>query len=1121
MKQLWAMALAVWCVSAVGAEAPWKTLYSGDDATGDRVIALWQFQPGAEAADGSGRGHTLTLRGASRFAPDGLFGACLESFNSDDKDTPCGATAKNHPALTPKGAFTVEMWIRPKAELAEGTSFMLLDKQYFRRDGNPRGNKDYQIAMRPASGGRFMMDAYIGHGDAASHYPSAAVALPTGEWTHLAFAYDGAGLGRFFVDGRPAGQTRREGAGPAAPGPHPLVIGGRVGSTHSGFPGFIDQVRLIEGAPAWMPAVAAAAPPAGAAVPGAAEAAPAGASLAVAGGRTVFQRLEADATVTLRVVNNLGEPLQGLRVSARLDGSPMGGAPRVPDVASGGRARIRIPVDTALKPGAYALTARLEGQSGGTPVALEAAGRVTIVARPLPHVLPVVMWGIPEMSYKVTDFASLKAMGFTHTMLRETDVANFPRIWEAGKPVVPSLTPDSALAQMDQMLAEGLRYVISLSPARWVMQGGPDAAARQAHFQRVNRSGEAYGRSNPCGQFPEIQRFCHDVGLSISQVFGEHPALDGALIHTEYRDGSGLCFHPHDLEAYRAYAGRDIPPEAVDRGGVPARRRREFVPFNGIVAEDHPIPAFYRWFWSRGDGWNELHSQVHRGLKAGAHEGFWTFFDPATRCPPVWGSGGEVDVLSQWTYTYPDPPRMGLATDELFAMAEGRPGQRVMKMTQAIWYRSQTAPNLPAQEADRVAWEKAEPEAKFITIAPDHLREAFWLKLSRPVQGIMVHGSQSLGMGDPNHTHSYRYTNPDTRKALAEVIQAVVVPLGPALLQIPDPKAEIAVLQSFTSTVFGTPSTWGWGNGWMADVYLALQWARLQPRVIYEDAIQRDGLDGIRVLVLPDCPVLPAGVCDRILAFQRQGGVVVADARLAKAITPDILMSQPKAEAAPDLRKASLQALGEQLRQDLAPVLTWQADSSDPDMMVRRRQYNDTEYLFAVNDKRTYGDYVGQHRLVMEKGLPNQATLSIRRPGASVYDLVDCRAVAARATATGVAWEASLGPGEGRVYMVTTRPLAGLRVAVAQRPPAARTVAVHAGVVDPDGNLLAAVVPVRVDILDPAGAAAEFSGYYGAKDGVLDLSLDLAVNDLPGTWTVRVRELASGRTAEGTFEYRP
>jgi hypothetical protein len=56
-------------------------------------------------------------------------------------------------------------------------------------------------------------------------------------------------------------------------------------------------------------------------------------------------------------------------------------------------------------------------------------------------------------------------------------------------------------------------------------------------------------------------------------------------------------------------------------------------------------------------------------------------------------------------------------------------------------------------------------------------------------------------------------------------------------------------------------------------------------------------------------------------------------------------------------------------------------------------------------------------------------------------------------------------------------------------------------------------VPLRVDIRDAAGRDAERTGYYGAKDGRLELKLDLAANDQPGVWQVRVRELASGQTA--------
>ena len=40
--------------------------------------------------------------------------------------------------------------------------------------------------------------------------------------------------------------------------------------------------------------------------------------------------------------------------------------------------------------------------------------------------------------------------------------------------------------------------------------------------------------------------------------------------------------------------------------------------------------------------------------------------------------------------------------------------------------------------------------------------------------------------------------------------------------------------------------------------------------------------------------------------------------------------------------------------------------------------------------------------------------------------------------------------------------------------------------------------------------AAEWSGYYGAKDGQLDIQAELATNDIPGLWRISVRELASG-----------
>ena len=41
---------------------PWQNVYTGDDAKGDLVIALWQFAAGAELQDSSGKSATHYMR---------------------------------------------------------------------------------------------------------------------------------------------------------------------------------------------------------------------------------------------------------------------------------------------------------------------------------------------------------------------------------------------------------------------------------------------------------------------------------------------------------------------------------------------------------------------------------------------------------------------------------------------------------------------------------------------------------------------------------------------------------------------------------------------------------------------------------------------------------------------------------------------------------------------------------------------------------------------------------------------------------------------------------------------------------------------------------------------------
>jgi hypothetical protein len=435
-----------------------------------------------------------------------------------------------------------------------------------------------------------------------------------------------------------------------------------------------------------------------------------------------------------------------------------------------------------------------------------------------------------------------------------------------------------------------------------------------------------------------------------------------------------------------------------------------------------------------------------------------------------------------------------------------------MKMTQIIWYRSQTAP-MPKTGAEplpfQAAWEQQQPDAPFITIAPMHLREAFWTKIARPIRGIMYHGWQSLVPCEP--ATGYRFTHPQTQHELARLTSQVLRPLGPTLLSVPAVKSDVAFLQSFASEMFARRGTYGWGGGWSGDAYHVMLYAHLQPEIVFDETILQRGLDGFRVLVMCDCDVITQTMCDRIRAFQAKGGVIVGDERTAPAIKPDILIPTYARTGRADDDKAALLASAAELRTKLDARYARHVDASDPEVIPYRRRHRDTDYVFVVNDRREYGQYVGHHGAVMENGMPSKALLSVQRSDGFAYDLVDGRPLAVRQQQGKLTADIELGPCDGRLFMVTSRPIEAVRV---QGPATARRgqrASYTIKVTDAAGRPVDAVVPMEVTVRDAEGAVAEFTGYHAAVDGRLTIDLDIATNDVPGVWQVEAKELASGR----------
>ena len=1028
------------------------------------TLGLWHFDADKGLEDASGKGNSLTLRG-SELASKGRFGGGLlghPGFPVQDKAH--GATTAAKPAsLSPKGAFTMEMWLQPSAELSPELRSYLLDKKYV-------DHTDYQWQLSEADKAGFRrMFVTLGFAAESKVFYSNPLKLETTQWHHVAFTYDAAGEGRFFVDGQAWGTMRHIGFGAVTPGVKALCIGDRLGSNYGGFPGIIDEVRISDGVLSFEQV-----------------------ALQIVTTRQVWRRMERARPFNVVCTNLHHDTLKG--ATLKLSFGDKEEAIPLPELPPGKSFTAPYTVDTSLKARLYLFRARLE-ISGDSPYATEQSLNLEITPRPSPS-MPVIMWGANG-----DELDRLQAIGFTHFIGMSAQTG---QIWKEKK-IAPPGTPETIERNrhtLDAALSRGLNVIATLSPGNLLEE---DPA-----YQRVDRQGKPYARHDICASMPEIAEFFELVGRSVSRTYGDHPAFTTALIDSEVRDHTNVSFNAVDVENYKKFAGTDIPAEVVSKGGVDWTKLKNF-PADRVVPNEDPLLKYYRWFWTVGDGWNGLHTALAKGVKSSSQRDLWTFFDPAVRQPSISGAGGNVDVISHWTYTYPDPQRIGLCTDQLFAMSEasGR-RQRVMKMTQLIWYRSQTAPIGQKAPGDTVAWEDHDPEAAYITIAPMQLKEALWTKLARPIQGIMYHGWQSLVPTDS--PGGYRYTNPNTVHVLTDLIHDVVRPLGPTLMTIPDVRSEVAFYESFTSQMFARRGGYGSNMGWASDLWQASQYAHVQSDVIFEETLIKNGLSGRKILFMPDCDVLPRAAVDRILDWQKKGGKIIADENLCPAIKADLVLPSFKREKKAQEDKAKVMQLANELR-DKLPALGWAPTITcdNPEVIIRTRRFGDALYVFVINDHREYGTYVGQHGLVMENGLPSHAKVSLKQDAANIYDLTRSGFIMPkRGAEEGATWDIDLGPGDGNVFMITPKPLLQILLDAPENATAGNTASIKATITTSNNEPLKAVIPVQVTVRDANGVAVEGTGYHAAENGILTLDLNTATNDDPGTWEIRIKELASG-----------
>ena len=970
---------------------------------------------------------------------------------------------------------------------------------------------------------RWNAKLYVGMGDRMCQVSGPSFLPERGKRMKLTLVYDGLGRVQWNLDGETKTCFLEKAGVVVHDKKRCPIIGDRICDTYNPFNGYIRKVSV-------KPMLRE--------------------SFAVRpNGRTAFERCEENAVFKLDTIYCGDEDVSHVTISAESEGPAIGilrskVEKNVPKIASGSMTVLEMPVETRLKPGKYTVMVSFFGRSQRKGEVRYSKKVELSIGETFADRLPTVMWGSSGSDPVVRDF------GFTH-VLRYFGLER------------PECDPESARVindVLDSALASGMRTLRSMR-VRYP-QGD------KGKYYRCLRDGgcpnSSHEKEQPEVGHPEMIAHIRKLASTEAANFGTHPAFQGVLTISEMRDHVFPSFCTEHLR-YKKDTGKDVPAEAVGKTlhwRTGPQKLQERYP-DGVVPVDDPLLSYYSWFWGGGDGWPAYQSAIadeYRKVVGRYGDGsemqrkrpFFSFWDPAVRCPPKWGAGGDIDALNQWVYAQPEPMNVAGPAEEIIAMADGRPGQHPMIMTQLICYRVNIAPTnvVVAPVPD---WVKRRPKAGFPTIPADALQEALWSMLAKPVKGVMFHGWGTIC--ETGSETGYTYTSPEAAKRLRELLTGVVAPLGPTLKGLGREQPEVAVLESFTSTVFGGPASWGW----LSPAITFLQRARLDPRVVYEETIMRDGLEGTKILYAPQCLFLSAPVVERIRAFQKAGGILVGDEKLMSGLKADITVPimaykrPPKSDHTEDVdantqtrvntvarritenNKKEMLDSADKLRKMLSEKYGYRpkADSSSGEIVVYSRAWKDTPYVVAVNDKRTFGDYVGQWGLTMEKGLPFSGTVCVsgmKKGVGAVYELSRGGEVKFTRKADGtVEVPLSFDTNDGRLLVFLEQKIEKVELevqpaerkawwAIRKSPYVKRggEMTLKFSVKDGSGRPVPARLPVEVHVYDAKGAELDGAGYACAVDGVCTLTVRTNLNDPDGSYRIVCRDRASGLTCEQT-----
>jgi len=617
--------------------------------------------------------------------------------------------------------------------------------------------------------------------------------------------------------------------------------------------------------------------------------------------------------------------------------------------------------------------------------------------------------------------------------------------------------------------------------------------AQNPEYYRLNNEGKTISEGYD-GGLPQIGLSSAEMRDAATKVFEKQVKLVSALpsfrpyvlTNDDFSQVYGWDYVPHVMEAFKAETGLDAP------------RKMEKPAKFGAIPDNTPWVEWFKWTLINVNGaYNKAETQGAVTARSDVRVG------------PIPG-GMAVPLVQLWEPAQYPPYNFGKNGFNLISSYYYN-GYWQPVMTSAFWMEIGRMSNRDLPE-----WNM--PDVLFTA---GYTRNNLYHYLAGGVSGLAYFMYSARSESSWKEMHH-----------LGKVLHRI----GLVQTAIKPAHRDIGMLNSFTSNCFDPVHT----VGQQVYGYHNLMQAHFSVEMVDEDEMVEGRASQYKAILLDNVQYLRQSVYDALAKYAAGGGLVLLDSSIpfdipgAKRLNIDIGMGTPKHVQNPGITDYGYANRIALIQKAISEYVKPQFESSDVRIVAspfaaegvpytwfvnaqNAKEYEFCRPLAADRSPKNVKTLVDWENSEMTKG-PYTSTVEYDSLPGVPYDLINGKKLDVAKTADGrFAVPLSMDRFGGELVAWYPSEITEVKLSVPTTASANQPVHVVATVMGGD-KPLAGVVPVEFIWHDPNGKESIMSGVRAAKNGEATFNWTPAVNDIAGSWTLQVNELASGKSAMAHIE---